>query len=68
MILNINGFILYEIIVLIMVGVKITTLIAYKREKDGLNKEFLSYMLVLTSLFIVSVPLFIYEMLSYLIS
>ncbi len=68
MLLNFNGLFLYGFIVLVMILVSITTLIAYRRETDAMNKSFLSFLMIPVGLIICMVPPFVYEMFRFLLS
>lgn len=62
MILHIDGLFLYGAMVLVILVVSITTLIAYKKEKEPMNKNFLGGLLILVGILMCMVPLFVHEM------
>lgn len=68
MILHINGLFLYGSIVLVMILVSITTIIAYRKETDTINKDFLSLLMIPVGLIICVVPIFVYEMFRFLLN
>ncbi|WDV09295.1 hypothetical protein [Lysinibacillus irui] len=68
MILHMNGLFLYGTVVLVIILVSITTLIAYKNEKDPLNKDFLGGLLILVGVMMCMVPPLIHEMFRFVIS
>ena len=68
MILHINVLFLYGSIVLVMILVSITTIIAYRKETDTINKDFLSLLMIPVGLIICVVPIFVYEMFRFLLN
>lgn len=68
MILHMNGLFLYGTVVLVIILVSITTLFAYKNEKDPLNKDFLGGLLILVGVMMCMVPPLILEMFRFVIS
>ncbi|PIJ98163.1 hypothetical protein [Lysinibacillus sphaericus] len=68
MILHIDGLFLYGTMVLVILVVSITTLIAYKKEKELMNKSFLGGLLILVGVLMCMVPLFVHEMFRFILS